>query len=167
MDKEEFVKRRTEIISKMLGNPDESGIYPTTTCFAEFDDLYDEMCEAELDVEYERSGAQLLRDKEFNIDISSLDLTKQTISLGDDSGPHVSLMKGHVDALTFVKAFWLEGWDNDGENTPTEEQFLHNARCEKSELVHTYGIFNKEDNSWSWDVCMHDDYAEKITVRHW
>lgn len=35
MTKEEFVKRRTEIISKMLDNPNNLGIYPTTKAFAE------------------------------------------------------------------------------------------------------------------------------------
>jgi hypothetical protein len=43
------------------------------------------------------------------------DLTKQTITLGVDD-PQVSLMLGHVDALTFVKAFREEGWDKHIEN---------------------------------------------------
>ena len=43
MTKEEFIDKRTKIISKMLDNPDESGIYPTTVAFAEFDDLFDEL----------------------------------------------------------------------------------------------------------------------------
>ena len=33
MTKEEFIDRRTKIISKMLDNPDENGIYPTTIAF--------------------------------------------------------------------------------------------------------------------------------------
>jgi len=40
MTKEEFIDRRTKIISKMLDNPKE-GIYSTTVAFAEFDDLFD------------------------------------------------------------------------------------------------------------------------------
>lgn len=43
MTKERFITRRTEIISKMLDNPDENEIYPTTVCFAELDDLFDEI----------------------------------------------------------------------------------------------------------------------------
>lgn len=43
MTKNEFITKRTEIISKMLDNPSETGIYPTTKAFAELDDLYDEM----------------------------------------------------------------------------------------------------------------------------
>ena len=43
MTKEEFVKSRTAIISKMLDNPGESEIYPTTECFAELDDLFDKI----------------------------------------------------------------------------------------------------------------------------
>ena len=58
MTKEEFIDRRTKIISKMLDNPDSTGIYPTTVCFAELDDLYD------LLVNYDRgpSWAQIERD---------------------------------------------------------------------------------------------------------
>ena len=41
MTKDEFQKRRTEIISKMLDNPTETGIYPTTNCYNELDELYE------------------------------------------------------------------------------------------------------------------------------
>ena len=41
MTKEEFVQRRADIISKMLDNPNDLGIYQTTVAYAEFDDLYD------------------------------------------------------------------------------------------------------------------------------
>lgn len=37
----EWVKNRTEIISEMLDNPDEHGIYPTTQCFRKLDELHD------------------------------------------------------------------------------------------------------------------------------
>lgn len=43
MNKEEFIKRRTEIISNMLDNPNEYGLYPTTTCFEELDKLFDNL----------------------------------------------------------------------------------------------------------------------------
>lgn len=43
MTKEEFISARTRIISNMLDNPDEYGIYPTTKCFNELDALYDEL----------------------------------------------------------------------------------------------------------------------------
>ena len=61
MTKEEFIDRRTKIISKMLDNPDECGIYPTTVCFAELDDLFDEL------MKYDRgpSWAQIERDSEL------------------------------------------------------------------------------------------------------
>lgn len=60
MTKEEFIDRRTKIISKMLDNPDEAGIYPTTVCFAELDDLFDEL------MKYDRgpSWAQIDRDSQ-------------------------------------------------------------------------------------------------------
>ena len=41
MDKEQFITARTEIISEMLDNPDEYGIYPTTECFKKLDALFD------------------------------------------------------------------------------------------------------------------------------
>lgn len=43
ISKDEFVKRRTKIISNMLDNPDHLGIYPTSVCFKELDDLFDEI----------------------------------------------------------------------------------------------------------------------------
>lgn len=41
MTKDEFQKERTRIISEMLDNPDEHGIFPTGRCFQELDKLYD------------------------------------------------------------------------------------------------------------------------------
>jgi hypothetical protein len=58
MSKEWFVSERTKIISKMLDNPNENGIYPTTVCSAELDDLYDIIT----DRDNKRSAAQILRD---------------------------------------------------------------------------------------------------------
>lgn len=57
LTKEEFIDRRTRILSRMLDNP-VNGIYPTTVAFAELDDLYDEL------VGYDRgpSWAQIERD---------------------------------------------------------------------------------------------------------
>ena len=43
MKKEEFINERTRIISEMLDNPDTYGIYPTTKCFNELDDLFDKI----------------------------------------------------------------------------------------------------------------------------
>lgn len=45
MTKDEFIDRRTRIISKMLDNPDDCGIYSTTVCYAELDDIFDELTE--------------------------------------------------------------------------------------------------------------------------
>lgn len=103
--------------------------------------------------------------KEEKIDISKLDLTTQTVSLGPESGPVVSLMKGHVDAKTFVRAFHAEGWNNDGEDL-TEEQVEADAKNEE-ELVHTYGVFYKDTNKWSWNKKKDDVGAEPVTIRNW
>lgn len=43
MTKDEFITARTKIISKMLDNPDQLGIYPTSVCYSELDDLFDEL----------------------------------------------------------------------------------------------------------------------------
>ena len=43
MKKEEFITERTRIISEMLDNKDENGIYPTARCFVELDLLYDKI----------------------------------------------------------------------------------------------------------------------------
>lgn len=39
----EFQTERTRIISEMLDNPDEHGIYPTTKCFEELDKLFENL----------------------------------------------------------------------------------------------------------------------------
>lgn len=41
MNKLDFIKERTRIISEMLDNPDKYGIYPTTECFKQLDNLFD------------------------------------------------------------------------------------------------------------------------------
>ena len=46
MEKEEFITERTRIISDMLDNPDENGIYPTGECFDKLDALFDKMHES-------------------------------------------------------------------------------------------------------------------------
>ena len=43
MTKEEFITERTRIISEMLDNPDKYGIYPTTKCFEQLDELFDKI----------------------------------------------------------------------------------------------------------------------------
>ena len=43
MTREEFQTERTRIISEMLDNPDEYGIYPTTKCFEQLDALFDSL----------------------------------------------------------------------------------------------------------------------------
>jgi hypothetical protein len=60
MTKEEFVRERTKIISKMLDNPDGNGIFPTTLAFAELDDLFDRVSSDS----YGLSEAQKIRNRE-------------------------------------------------------------------------------------------------------
>ena len=43
MTKDEFITERTRIISEMLDNPDNIGIYPTTKCFEQLDGLFDKI----------------------------------------------------------------------------------------------------------------------------
>lgn len=47
MKKEEFIAERTRIISEMLDNPDKHGIYPTTKCFEQLDELFDKIVNSE------------------------------------------------------------------------------------------------------------------------
>ena len=43
MTKEQFQKERTRIISEMLDNPDEYGIYPTSKCYQALDELFEKL----------------------------------------------------------------------------------------------------------------------------
>ena len=43
MTKDNFITERTRIISEMLDNPDKYGIYPTTKCFEQLDELFDKI----------------------------------------------------------------------------------------------------------------------------
>ncbi len=49
MTKDEFITERTRIISEMLDNPDEYGIYPTTKCFEALDNLFDQITKLQND----------------------------------------------------------------------------------------------------------------------
>ena len=60
MTKDEFVTERTKIISNMLDHPNKYGIFPTTKCFAAFDDLFDKLCVEFGQQPYDKSGAQKL-----------------------------------------------------------------------------------------------------------
>lgn len=162
MTKQQFVDNRTAIISKMLDNPDEHGIYPTTTCFAELDDLYDEMAEIELDTDPKRSAAQKLRDEEESLDMSTLDLTRQTITLGSRDNPMWTIMKGHVGPLTFDRAWKAEGWSAALGDNPTEEE----AKRFGEGLKHDYGAYDKDSNKWNF-VKKDALNAEPITVMDW
>jgi len=107
-----------------------------------------------------------MNDQQTRIDISKLDLTKQTITLCDDDGePLLCLMKGHVDAETYVVANHAEGWGNDG-TVFTDEQIKIQARDEASHLQHNYGKFDVEKNTWiDIDLEKEAEGAEPITVR--
>jgi len=65
MTKEEFITKRTKIMSKMLDNSDEYGIYPTTTAYAELDDLFDSICIEGGEQPWEPSRAQQLRNQKL------------------------------------------------------------------------------------------------------
>jgi len=47
MKEKEFITERTRIISEMLDNPDDNGIYPTTKCFEQLDELFNRKCDME------------------------------------------------------------------------------------------------------------------------
>ena len=97
------------------------------------------------------------------------DLTKQTITLGDDN-PSVSLMIGHVDAMTFIKAYHAEGWDNDlpyGDKELQEE-----AKNEESEIKHGYAKefrywYAPWRKGWQLNVEKWEKGAVPVTIRFW
>jgi len=73
MKKDEFVRKRAEIISKMLNNRDEYGVYPITVCYAAFDDYFDELVPNE-----NLSNAQILRDEWISRDRRDSDIKGET-----------------------------------------------------------------------------------------
>ena len=66
---EEFITRRTDIISRMLDNPDKYGIYPTTECFKELDILFQDVSKAQRDKTFEEAMVIL---KNFVKDIKKI-----------------------------------------------------------------------------------------------
>jgi hypothetical protein len=101
--------------------------------------------------------------------MENLDLTKQTITLGTEDQPHISLMLGHVDDETFVRAFHAEGWDNDGEPL-TEEQVLEEITSSAEPLTHTYARqITDDDGQEGWRIGLekHEVGAVPVTVRYW
>ena len=71
--KNEFKKERTRIISEMLDNPNEVGIYPTTKCFEQLDELYDKIA-SEL-----AKGGQEMSLTQNKIDLSATVETTMTV----------------------------------------------------------------------------------------
>ena len=104
---------------------------------------------------------------EDKVNLNEIDHTKQTVSLGtEEQGPFISLMRGHVDAKTFVQAFRAEGWNGPEPHTP--EELESEANAEKDEIKHTYGIFDsKGAGRWQWNADKDAEGAEPITVRYW
>lgn len=64
--KDQFVRERTRIISEMLDNPKEGGIYQTTKAYAALDDLFDRMAGTKTP-----SGAQKLANEKPRHSLSS------------------------------------------------------------------------------------------------
>lgn len=70
MTKNQWIDKRTKIISKMLDNPQRLlggvDIYPTTEAFAELDDLFDELNPQMTPAQKGASWAQIDRDNKRN-----------------------------------------------------------------------------------------------------
>jgi|DEB0MinimDraft_6_1074348.scaffolds.fasta_scaffold179103_2 hypothetical protein len=99
--------------------------------------------------------------------LNEIDHTQQTVTLGTEDNPVVSLMRGHVIARGFVKAFSNEGWGDD----MTEEEIIEEAKKDKKDIKHTWGVFDSTANDgnggWTYDVAKDTDGAEPITMRLW
>ncbi len=67
---EDFKKTRTHIISRMLDNPDEYGIYPTTKCFKEIDEMLERHLESRVNTISHEEIEQFFynKSKEFGYD---------------------------------------------------------------------------------------------------
>lgn len=87
MDKETFVARRTQIISDMLDAPDECGIYPTSKCYAKFDDLFDEITGCKVKSELQEMVAEAQEETPLdkfkdNLSTEAFGTTKKEVSDG-------------------------------------------------------------------------------------
>ena len=167
MKKEDFIDRRREIIDNLLEDERENGdgTYQQSRikCFAQLDDLYDELADCELDVDPTESNAQKLRNTDEMVDLTTLDLTTQTITVGTQDDPTATLMKGHVDGLTFAKAWEKEGCDNPLGKNPTQEEI---KEFEKG-LEFSYAILNENNKHIEWAKEKNEAGAFPITVSSW
>lgn len=96
-----------------------------------------------------------------------VDLKRETITLGSDNNLSVTLMKGHVDALTFNGAWQREGWDSNLSENPTEQEISDATLM----LEHLWGApYVNEltgEEGWRWDLDKDHPDAEPVTIRRW
>lgn len=97
------------------------------------------------------------------VKISTLDLNEQTITLGSADNPHVTIMLGHVDAVTFDKAWKKEGWSGALSDKPDEEEIKNFNEG----IRFGYGKLNKEEEKFYYGLEEKDEGAEPITIMDW
>ena len=110
----------------MLDNPDELGIYPTTICFAELDDLFDDILVTHGLQPYEPSEAQILRRRgEMKND------------------PDFKVKKGTLIKRDYKEAWSLFWAETDKE---TKQKFLNLPNFDQTIFEKITGIKANEDN---------------------
>lgn len=83
MTPEKFKQKRYEIISKMLENPDDAGIFPTAKCYEELDNLFEEV---KKEAEYEEQWGVGKRKDEKAYDTIKIGETEYELIHGEH--PH-------------------------------------------------------------------------------
>jgi len=106
MNKEEFITERTRIISEMLDNPDEYGIYPTTKCFNDLDELFDKISDESLQLIIKQKELIKLLDTEpddYNREIDGKEskLRKEIKNLESQSDTSLS-----ISWESAIPSFW-------------------------------------------------------------
>ena len=108
-------------------------------------------------------------DEDMN-NLNEIDHTEQTVTLGTEDNPVVTLMRGHVTPAEFVKANHKEGWGAPLDEM-TEEDLAQEVEDESPAIQHSYGIFDPtaHDNhgAWKWNVDKSEQGAEPVTIREW
>ena len=103
------------------------------------------------------------KDENEMVDLTKLDLTVQTITVGSEDNPVATIMKGHVDGKTFDKAWKQEGWDGSLSEEPTEKE----VKDFEEGLSFDYAKINEGGKTLSWGQTKGEAGVFPCTVSGW